>query len=210
MISASGVISNKAWELVMYVNQSCTIEAYAYCNVKILAWFWPFAASPSNDSGLHYETNGLEGRLSYWLCRSQLTEEDESIGWPPVDPDRIPRIARPYDSSQGFIYDSTENGIEAFRKRQQEDQKRWQQNGGSAIRKRRPFHERYDADADALISVTDDESEAEDGEEGWKNSEGERLRDFGVDEETEFYDEDNVPLAKLLQRRNANSTAGET
>ena len=52
-----------------------------------------------------------------------------------------------------------------------------------------------------MISCTDDESEAEDGEEGWKNSEGERLCDFGVDEETEFYDEDDVPLAELIRRK---------
>lgn len=134
------------------------------------------------------------------FCDTPLKELDESIGWPPPDPDRIPRMSKSYDLSQPFVYDSTENGIDAFRKRQREDQKRWHQNDESMIRKRRPFHERYDPDADHMISVTDDESEAEDGEEGWRNSEGERLRDFGVDEETEFYDEEDVPLAELLRR----------
>jgi palmitoyltransferase len=45
------------------------------------------------------------------------------------------------------------------------------------------------------------------GEEGWRNSEGERLKDFGLDEEVEFYDEqqedDDVPLSQLLERRRA-------
>ena len=45
-----------------------------------------------------------------------------------------------------------------------------------------------------------------DGEEGWRNSEGERLGDFGVDEEVEFYDEeDDVPLSQLLARKRAAS-----
>ncbi|KAJ0122457.1 palmitoyltransferase pfa4 [Diaporthe amygdali] len=43
-----------------------------------------------------------------------------------------------------------------------------------------------------------------DGEPGWTNSEGDRLRDFGVDEDVEDDDED-VPLAELLRRRKEGS-----
>jgi palmitoyltransferase len=48
------------------------------------------------------------------------------------------------------------------------------------------------------------------GEEAWRNQEGERLADFGVDELADFYDETDVqasndeedlPLAELLKRR---------
>ena len=55
------------------------------------------------------------------------------------------------------------------------------------------------------------------GEESWRNREGERLADFGVDEMADFYDEEgkgdmdmtqrdddddeNVPLAELLRSR---------
>jgi palmitoyltransferase len=46
---------------------------------------------------------------------------------------------------------------------------------------------------------TNDE-ERDEGEESWQNAEGERLRDFGVDEDVEFYDEDDVPLARLIKR----------
>jgi len=109
-------------------------------------------------------------------------------------------MVRSYDPQKAFTYDTTENGIEAFHRRQQKDSQRWNTHS-TPIRKRRPFHNRYDPDADTMISFTDDESEADDGEEGWKNSEGERLRDFGVDEEIEFYDEDDIPLAELIQRR---------
>lgn len=54
--------------------------------------------------------------------------------------------------------------------------------------------------------VGDGDGDAE-GEEAWRNSEGERLKDFGVDEDVEFYDEqedeDDVPLGELLARKRA-------
>jgi palmitoyltransferase len=37
----------------------------------------------------------------------------------------------------------------------------------------------------------------------WRNKEGERLADFGLDEDAEFYDEDNLPLAEIMRRRKA-------
>jgi len=78
--------------------------------------------------------------------------------------------------------------------------------GGAGLQRRKRFHERY-AEADGMEDgqIVETESvcgsSSEEGEEGWRNSEGERLRDFGVDEEAEFYDEDDIPLAKLIQRR---------
>lgn len=54
---------------------------------------------------------------------------------------------------------------------------------------------------------SDDEEEGrpplrlDEGEEAWRNKEGERLADFGVDESVDFYDEDDVPLAELIRRR---------
>lgn len=35
----------------------------------------------------------------------------------------------------------------------------------------------------------------------WRNKEGERLADFGLDEDAEFYDEDDLPLSELMRRR---------
>lgn len=38
----------------------------------------------------------------------------------------------------------------------------------------------------------------------WRNKEGERLADFGLDEDAEFYDEENdLPLAEIMRRRKA-------
>jgi len=30
--------------------------------MKVFAWFWPFAATPSDQSGAHFEVNGFEGK----------------------------------------------------------------------------------------------------------------------------------------------------
>lgn len=35
----------------------------------------------------------------------------------------------------------------------------------------------------------------------WRNKEGERLADFGLDEDAEFYDEDDLPLSEIVRRR---------
>ncbi|CAN8101549.1 unnamed protein product [Discula destructiva] len=48
-----------------------------------------------------------------------------------------------------------------------------------------------------------------DGEPGWTNAEGDRLRDYGVDEDAED-DDDDVPLGELLRRRKAFRGVGET
>ena len=47
------------------------------------------------------------------------------------------------------------------------------------------------------------------GEEAWRNKEGERLADFGVDEVADFYDEDDIPLAELMRRRKAERSREE-
>lgn len=122
---------------------------------------------------------------------------------------------------------------EDFRRRQQADQARFRPSGGEyAVQRRVPFHLRFDGDnsayaqnsrnrspdEDAELDSDTYESDDEDhalqqshpqpavdgeGEEGWRNSEGERLADFGVDEDIEFYDEDDLPLAELLKRKKA-------
>ena len=115
--------------------------------------------------------------------------------------------------------------VESFRARQAADLARYEDADGEYVIRRRPFHERLEAeskresgrvyaiedeDEDALH--VDDEEEPEEverphgdddgaGEEGWRNKEGERLADFGVDEVADFYDEDDVPLAELIRRR---------
>ncbi|KAI9874694.1 MAG: Palmitoyltransferase [Pleopsidium flavum] len=160
--------------------------------MEILSWFWPFAATSSNMSGLKFEVNGFE---------------DLSLSWPPPDPDRIPRMPRSFQPGDAFTYNGglnpDQNEIEAFQSRQKEDMKRFQ-SGQSQAYRRQPFHNRYSSEekVDEDKDIPEFNSAGSSGgEEGWRNSEGDRLRDFGVDEDVEFYDEDNVPLAELLRRR---------
>jgi len=107
-------------------------------------------------------------------------------------------------------FDSAE--IDAFRKRQHKDLKRWE-GADNSVYRRQPFYQRFETSTSAELADDnneDDESEEAsiaDGEESWRNSEGERLGDFGVDEEVEFYDEDDVPLAELIARRKAQSAS---
>lgn len=162
------------------------------------SWFNPFAGTPPLETGLAFETNGFE---------------DASTTWPPPDPDRSYR-RRAKEDGPAFTYRdaelSKEDTLAAFRARQAED----------AVRRRKPFVQRmealrderrdeyeYDPMDDASEGAEDDASKYDEGEgeEGWRNSEGERLKDFGVDEDVEFYDEqeDDLPLSVLMARRRA-------
>ena len=106
-------------------------------------------------------------------------------------------------------YATIQDEIDAFNRRKQEDMKRLQQSAG--LQRRKPFHDRYKngdyAQRDTDESETDSEGYSDEGEESWRNAEGERLRDFGVDEEAEFYDEEDIPLGVLIERRKQQQSA---
>lgn len=98
---------------------------------------------------------------------------------------------------------SSQDYQEAFRRRQQADLQRFRKEPTPTVR-RKPFHQRHhntesDEEEQSQGFVSTDDSLM--GEEAWRDSEGDRLDDFGVDENVEFYDEDNLPLAVLLQQR---------
>ncbi|KGO66537.1 hypothetical protein PITC_012320 [Penicillium italicum] len=157
-------------------------------SANFISWFWPLAATPDRRTGWEFETNDFE---------------DPGVSWPPPDPDRIPMpaSARPPRNISMPTYATIQDEIDAFNRRKQEDMKRFQK--GQGLQRRKPFHDRYkkgdDAQSDSDESETD--SGHDSGEEAWRNSEGERLRDFGVDEEAEFYDEEDIPLGVLIERR---------
>ncbi|OJJ63044.1 hypothetical protein ASPSYDRAFT_145575 [Aspergillus sydowii CBS 593.65] len=155
---------------------------------NVISWFWPLARTPDRSTGLEFEENGFE---------------DSTVSWPPPDPDRIP--LPPRGQQNEFAYGAGGNlghiDIEAFNKRKTADLKRRRTN--AEVERRKPFHARFDESASDFSEsdggVSDQDSD--NGEEAWRNSEGERLRDFGVDEEAEFYDEEDIPLAMLMQQR---------
>jgi palmitoyltransferase len=108
----------------------------------------------------------------------------------------MPASAKPSSNFRMPEYATIQDEIDAFNRRKQEHMKRFEQSPG--LQRRKPFHDRHGTD-DYADSESDDSDE---GEESWRTAEGERLRDFGVDEEAEFYDEEDIPLAVLIQRRN--------
>lgn len=132
---------------------------------------------------------------------------DAGTSWPPPDPDRIPLSVQQSLASESHTpqsYASAREEIEAFKRRQSDDMNRGRP--FSEIQRRKRFHDRYQQKD---IYESDDErqpgpaygDQPDEGEESWRNADGERLRDFGVDEDAEFYDEDDIPLAVLMEQR---------
>ncbi|KAE8350325.1 Palmitoyltransferase [Aspergillus coremiiformis] len=157
-------------------------------SANVLSWFWPFARTPDRSTGLEFEVNGFE---------------DSNVSWPPPDPDRIPLPPKDLRDSVALAGAETSGfDIQAFNHRKAEDLRR--QRAGLAIERRKRFHKRLEEEIEEDESPQSEganEKESDHGEEGWRNSEGERLRDFGVDEDIEFYDEEDLPLGVLIQRR---------
>ncbi|KAI9044719.1 putative palmitoyltransferase with autoacylation activity Pfa4 [Aspergillus affinis] len=156
---------------------------------NVISWFWPLARTPTRTTGLEYDVNGFE---------------EPDVSWPPPDPDRIPMPSKQHLSS-GIATGAGNYGrdeIEAFNRRKEEDLNRSREELG--IQRRRRFHNRFEKSNDNKKQEnesSDDIDRSEDGEEGWRNAEGERLGDFGVDEDAEFYDEEDIPLGVLMRQR---------
>jgi palmitoyltransferase len=161
---------------------------------NIIGWILPFGNGPSNESGWGpWEENGFE---------------DEGTQWPPVDPDKLPRAPIQDDASSGrnaFIH-GDEDKVQAFRRRQQQDYKRLEtvrgSNAGSFDTAEAKGKQTHHSDDEY---ESDYEEQGMDGQAGWTNSDGDRLRDYGVDEEAEVIilddDEEDIPLGELLRRR---------
>lgn len=114
-----------------------------------------------------------------------------------------PNSYRVADAFTTPAYSSAYEEVEAFNRRKEEDMKRL--DTGHGVRRRKRFHDRFEQASDEESGSPGESDSADDagsdaGEEAWKNSEGERLRDFGVDEEIEFYDEEDIPLGILMQQ----------
>ncbi|KAL8645214.1 MAG: hypothetical protein Q9226_007399 [Calogaya cf. arnoldii] len=160
---------------------------------RVWGWLWPFSFTPSNSSGLVFETNGFE---------------DPNTIWPPPDPDRMPR--RQYSlADHDDPFTAPDFDVSAFRERQRRDYRRFaRDDDGAGIKRRTPFERSTDASDDGEEEIEEGEEEkwAEEKRDeihDWRNVDGDCLRDFGVDEEVEFVDEDDLPLFEVLKRRKA-------
>ena len=201
---------------IRIVKQEFPYDIGIWANIKqgmgggLFTWLWPFAFTPSVLSGLEFEVNGFEGRPTLCPIVPMLPHLDSSTTWPPPDPDRIPRSFASTPQVQSFTQEqlplSDSDRVREFQERQEQDWKRREEKG--RVYRRQPFHQRFgdakgEHNRDAPLALLDTDF----GEEAWRNSEGERLDDFGLDEAAEFYDEDSIPLSELLRRRKANQSA---
>jgi palmitoyltransferase len=142
---------------------------------NVILWLLPFGGAPSIHSAGKFEVNGFE---------------DESKVWPPPDPEKMPRATRAMDNVPRLkTYGSPEEGMKAFRTRQRKDYERWG----------------YKNTADGSADEEEHEYVSEYEDDGWTNSDGDRLRDYGVDEDAEVVAEDDIPLGELLRRRKEKS-----
>jgi palmitoyltransferase len=153
----------------------------------VFLWFLPFGPTPEIETAAEFDVNGFE---------------DVSKVWPPPDPDKMPRPPRRLDQDlEVRSYMSPAEEKEAFKRRQQED---FARRGRKRTRDIVENESGNDKDEpDDYESEYEEYEEGLDGEEGWTNSEGERLRDFGVDEDAEVLADDDIPLGELLRRRKA-------
>ncbi|KAL8897500.1 MAG: hypothetical protein Q9207_007186 [Kuettlingeria erythrocarpa] len=153
-----------------------------------LTWLSPLSRTPSNASGLGFETNGFE---------------DPGTPWPPPDPDRVPRRQYNIDDHDPFRQDagSPQPDVQAFRERQEKDAMRFTDPTKTTLTLRTPLggqsHIITDDPRKLSQAAASRQHHAGTGPE-WRDSEDNTLRDFGVDEEAE---EDDVPLAEILARK---------
>ncbi len=145
---------------------------------NVLVWLMPFGGGPSMKQAVNWEVNGFE---------------DESKAWPPPDPDKMPRTQRVVAEDEAMReYGSQREEVEAFKRRQQKDHERWNRSKKTV---------EADSGSEEIEEHESEYEEGIDGEEGWTNSDGDRLRDYGVDEEAEVLADDEIPLGELLRRR---------
>lgn len=97
-----------------------------------------------------------------------------------------------------------EERVSAFRRRQQGDFGRLAHGSSGTILRRRVGSVGNEYDNLHSSQQPNNDNGGQD-KEGWRNSEGDRLDDFGVDENAENFDEDNIPLAELIRKRQAQS-----
>ncbi|CAK7268415.1 Palmitoyltransferase [Sporothrix epigloea] len=171
---------------------------------NVLLWFLPFSGGPkiataSGSSGLGWDwpENGFNDRTGMW---------------PPPDPEKLRHAAAQgkwpaFAAAAGAGAVAGEASSIAFVSGNDE----YERHGGSPEEEKAAFLARQQADfrrrrtnmAGPIrrVDSSDMFEQGMDGEPGWTNADGDRLRDYGVDEEAE--NDEDVPIAVLLQRRDA-------
>jgi palmitoyltransferase len=180
-----------------------------------LMWFFPIAGGPKIDPS---------GNGTGWTWRENGFNTREGM-WPPVDPEKARRAARAAGwpaaagsvQGDGYVFEehaTPEEAKAAFLMRQQDDFRRRQSQRSRIIAE---LEEGDDlGEVELQGAEYDFFEEGMDGEPGWTNADGDRLRDYGVDEEAENEElipldaDDEVPIAELLRRRKVLSKEDDT
>lgn len=144
-------------------------------------WFFPLSGAPAispdgKGSGWEYEEDEVNDRIGMW---------------PPPDPSRRGWRAPDLDAEGAMpVYASPEERREAFRLRQEADLQRWEREREGILSEL----EEVDSDVDVPVGKRRG---------GWRDSEGNTLGDYGVDEGGDeiLIDDDDVPLGELVRRR---------
>ncbi|OAA62767.1 dhhc zinc finger membrane protein [Niveomyces insectorum RCEF 264] len=173
---------------------------------NVLWWFCPLASGPrvapgGTGTGWDWPENGFNNRTGMW---------------PPPDPEKLRHAAarsewarhERRETTRAMVYASGRDGEQPPGATVEDEKAAFQARQAADFRRRRQQQMADEAEAAAATAaIADDDvdnssdafEEGMDGERGWMNADGDRLRDYGVDEDAE--DDDNVPLAQLLQRR---------
>ena len=118
----------------------------------------------------------------------------------------MPRSTVPYLDNKDFTFDDETaqdtDRVTKFRQRQQQDLKRYR-NEASSTGPRRRLQEVSDEYNNPHAYQQADLEYAAENTGGWRDSDGDRLGDFGVDEAAELFDEDSIALAEVMRRRHA-------
>lgn len=129
---------------------------------NIFIWFSPFGGAPTIDSAIYWEVNGFE--------------DDDKV-WPPPDPDKTSHSFHMKDASTPRECGGIDDGITAFKIRQENDFRR------RGYKRYSSSDETYNDFSKISIENTYEYETGIDGKFGWTNTDGDRLRDYGVDEE---------------------------
>jgi palmitoyltransferase len=179
---------------------------------NVLLWLLPLAGGPrirkdGKGPGWVWEENGLNDREGMW---------------PPPQPDKARHAANragwpaAQASAEDFAvqYGSPEEELAAFKARQAADLRRREVQRSQIMAELEEVDD-YDYDYEFVDEVDDSYDHYEQNGGGWANSEGERLRDYGVDEDADGvprvqelleHEDEDLPLGELLRRRNVSRT----
>ncbi|KAM3468405.1 hypothetical protein MY5147_007970 [Beauveria neobassiana] len=187
-------------------------------------WLFPLAGNPrvappplpgddrSNTSSTSSTT------ATGWTWEENGFNRKEGM-WPPPDPEKIRRAAR--QNTAGGMKRDYASELRALEQSPEERKRTFQERQERDLRRRRKallaeLEEAQGVGGTVLNHDDDDDNEEADARsdyesDEWADGEGEKLADFGVDEDETDYDytmkqvdnDDDVPLGELLRRRRA-------